>query len=86
MYLFRVSETKPYGLDDEYVKTTLDNDNINNLIMITINNKIWTEQELIKLIADAQDIAMCIRMDIDTIRDNDDVMDDETYTNFSNKY
>ena len=31
MYLLRVSETKPYGLDDEYVKTTLDNDDINNL-------------------------------------------------------
>ena len=54
--------------------------------MITVNNKTWTEQELIKLIEAAQDIAMCIRMDIQTIRDNDDVMDDETYTNFSNNY
>jgi hypothetical protein len=54
--------------------------------MITIDNKIWTKEELEQLIIDAKDIAMCIRMDIETIRENDDVMDDETYTNFSNKY
>ena len=54
--------------------------------MITIDNKIWTKKELEQLIIDAKDIAMCIRMDIETIRENDDVMDDETYTNFSNKY
>lgn len=54
--------------------------------MITINNKTWSKEELEQLILDAQDIAMCIRLDIDTIRENDDVMDDETYTNFSNKY
>lgn len=54
--------------------------------MITINGKTWSKEELEQLILDAQDIAMCIRMDIDTIRENDDVMDDETYTNFSNKY
>jgi hypothetical protein len=54
--------------------------------MITLNDKTWTKEELEQLILDAQDIAMCIRMDIETIRENDDVMDDETYTNFSNKY
>jgi hypothetical protein len=54
--------------------------------MITVDNKTWTEQELIQLINDAKNIAECIRMDIETIRENDDVMDDETYTNFSNKY
>lgn len=54
--------------------------------MITLNDKTWTKEELEQLILDAQDIAMCIRMDIETIRENDDVMDDETYTEFSNKY
>ena len=54
--------------------------------MITINNKTWTEQELIKLIEDAQLIAEYIRMDLGTIEDNEDTMALETYTNFSNNY
>ena len=54
--------------------------------MITVNNKTWTEQELIQLVNDAQNIAECIRMDIETIRDNDDTMDDKVYTSFSNRY
>ena len=54
--------------------------------MIIINNKTWTESELIELINDSMDIAECIAMDLETIRDNDDVMDDVVYTNFSNKY
>ncbi len=54
--------------------------------MITINNKKWSKQELIELIQDAQDIAECIALDLDTIRNNDDVMDDVVYTNFSDKY
>ena len=55
-------------------------------MMIIINNKTWTESELIELINDSMDIAECIAMDLETIRDNDDVMDDVVYTNFSNKY
>ena len=54
--------------------------------MITINNKNWTEQELIQLIEDAQLIAEFIRMDLSTIEDNEDTMAVDTYTNFSNKY
>ena len=54
--------------------------------MITVNNKTWTEQELIKLIEDAQLIAEYIRMDLSVIEDNEDTMALETYTNFSNKY
>ena len=54
--------------------------------MITINNKTWTKEELEQLILNAQDIAMCIRMDLDTIEENSDTMDYETYNNFSNLY
>ncbi len=54
--------------------------------MITINNKTWTEQELIQLVNDAQLIAEFIRMDLSTIEDNDDTMAVDTYTKFSNKY
>jgi cell division protein FtsB len=54
--------------------------------MITVNNKTWTEQEIIQLIEDAQLIAEFIRMDLGTIEDNEDTMALETYTNFSNKY
>jgi len=54
--------------------------------MITINGETWSKEELEQLIIDAKDIAMCIRLDIETIRENDDVMDDEIYTEFSNKY
>lgn len=54
--------------------------------MITVNNKTWTERELIELIEDAQLIAEFIRMDLSTIEENEDVMALKTYTNFSKKY
>jgi len=54
--------------------------------MITVNNKTWSKEDLEQLIMDAKDIAFCIRLDIDTIRENDEIMDDITYTEFSNKY
>ena len=54
--------------------------------MIIVNNKIWTEQELIQLIADAELIAEFIRMDMGVIEDNKDTIAVETYVEFSNKY
>ena len=54
--------------------------------MITLDNKTWTEQELIQLIADAELIAEFIRMDMGVIEDNEDTMAVETYVEFSNKY
>ena len=54
--------------------------------MITVNGKIWTEEQLVQLIEDSTLIAEFIRMDMDVIEENEDTMALDTYVEFSNKY